>query len=299
MRNNQPTAQIAVNKSVLKLYNGKVYLQNNQEFGIELFNPTTNTIAAEVWLNDKREFNSLLVLRPGQRMFLECNPETNRKFKFDTYKVEGSNDQVKEAIKNNGKVEVKFYNQKTPPIINTYVYNPPLCNPVWFPNGNIFGPIYGVNPTIGTGGNQYFVGHTLTTTGNTTSTTLNANNASFTANVGATADSVDNQTLGFLNQELSTQSVNSGKVRSRSFAKKSLNKEVETGRIEAGSASNQRFTTVDMEFEWYSFHSVAVQILPHSQKQTVEQAAPRMYCTQCGVRNRNEWKFCPKCGAKF
>lgn len=239
MKNNQPTAQVAVNKSVLKLYNGKVYLQDNQEFGIELFNPTNNSIAAEVWLNDKKSFNSLLVLRPGQRMFLECNPETKRKFKFETYKVEDGNEQVKVAIKNNGKVEVKFFNEKIIPIViypivsEVAVFDPILCDLA------PYNPMYG-------------------------------------------------------------QSVNSLRRRFSKTSMPNLNdqtKEVETGRIEAGSTSGQKFETVNMEFDHYAFHSTSIQILPHSQK-PIEDASPRTYCIQCGIRNR-DWKFCPKCGSKF
>lgn len=281
MKNNQPTAQIAVNKSVLKLYNGKnVYLSDNQEFGIELFNPTTKNIAAEVYLNDSRAFDSLLVLRPGQRMFLECNPETKRKFKFETYKVEGDNDQVKQAIKNNGKVEVKFYNEKTPPpAITTY---PTICNPctINYPNPWWNQPI----------GHNFYVSNSGTSAGvsGTTFTTTNA----------STFGSATSDTFSFADLSASQEP-----IRTRGFGGNRLkatktSKELETGRIEAGSASDQKFDVVMMEFDTWAFHSASMQILPHSQK-PVETVSPRNYCAGCGLRNRNNWKFCPKCGRNF
>jgi len=288
MKNNQPTAQVAVNKSVLKLYDGKhVYLSDNQEFGIELFNPTTKNIAAEVYLNDSRAFGSLLVLRPGQRMFLECNPETKRKFKFETYKVEGDNEQVKAAIKNNGKVEVRFYNEKTPPIIYPTYTPPTMCYPCYTPT------IYGgtAYPTLG---NNFSVGNTSTINSGSVTTAATSNNASFTS-------SVNTDNFGFVaDQELKTRGFAPQGVNSMKRFKTTIDKpkEVETGRIEAGSTSGQKFDVVSMEFDPWAFHTTSVLILPHSQM-PVEATAPRNYCVGCGLRNRNEWKFCPKCGRNF
>ena len=65
---------IAVNKSLLKEYqttHGRtVYLDKDSEFQIKLFNPTTDTIAAEVYVNDK-VIGVPIIIRPGQLIWLE------------------------------------------------------------------------------------------------------------------------------------------------------------------------------------------------------------------------------------
>ena len=111
-----PTANIAVNKARLKVYNDSYYLTKGQEFEIELFNPTTNTLLAKIYLNDKPISQGGLVLRPGQRIFLDRYLDVAKKFLFDTYEVENS-DEVKEAIQNNGDFKVEFFKEKTQPII--------------------------------------------------------------------------------------------------------------------------------------------------------------------------------------
>jgi hypothetical protein len=111
-----PTANIAVNKARLKVYNDSYYLTKGQEFEIELFNPTTNTLLAKIYLNNKPISQGGLVLRPGQRIFLDRYLDVAKKFLFDTYDVENS-DEVKEAIQNNGDFKVQFFKEKTQPII--------------------------------------------------------------------------------------------------------------------------------------------------------------------------------------
>jgi hypothetical protein len=108
----EPTAKIAVNKSVLSEYqNGNFFLKNETEFQIELFNPTSNTIAAKVFINDVQISSSLLVIKPGERIWLERFIDSNQKFKFNTYSIDNSAEAL-EAIKSNGKVKVEFYNEQ-------------------------------------------------------------------------------------------------------------------------------------------------------------------------------------------
>jgi hypothetical protein len=109
--NTKATAHIARNKSRLKSYGENVYLKNGDTFEIELFNGYTTEVLAKIWINDELISRSGLILKPGQRYFLERFIDTNNKFKFDTYEVENSAE-VKEAIKSNGAVKVEFY-QKT------------------------------------------------------------------------------------------------------------------------------------------------------------------------------------------
>jgi hypothetical protein len=73
---------------------------------------------------------------------------------------------------------------------------------------------------------------------------------------------------------------------------------METGRIEAGSVSNQKFTEVNMNFETYPFKTVKYKIYPASaESQHVTDI--RHYCVECGRRKRKTEKYCPQCGTKF
>ena len=117
---------IAIAKSICKeystsLYSRVVYLENGQEFQIQLFNPNKFTIGAEIFINDEKLSNRI-VLKPGERIWLERYLDINKKFKFSTYEVEANDADVQEAIKDNGTIEVKFYKETkgdwTNPVIN-------------------------------------------------------------------------------------------------------------------------------------------------------------------------------------
>ena len=111
-----PQANIAINKSRIKLY-GKTsktptyYLKKGQEFEIELFNPTKDTIMAKISLNGKPIAQGGLVLKPGVRVFLDRYIDVARKFKFDTYEV-GNTAAVKKAIEDNGDFKVEFFREQ-------------------------------------------------------------------------------------------------------------------------------------------------------------------------------------------
>ena len=103
--NTVPTANIAVNKSRLKVYNNAgelptYYLQKGQEFQIELFNPTSDVVLAKIILNGNAISQGGLVLNPGQRVYLDRYLDVAKKFLFDTYEV-GKSAEVMAAIKNN------------------------------------------------------------------------------------------------------------------------------------------------------------------------------------------------------
>ena len=106
-----PTANLAINKSRLKVYGKKsevptYYLQKGQEFQIELFNPTKDTILAKISLNGKPIAQGGLVLRPAERVFLDRYIDVARKFKFDTYEVANTKESQK-AIEDNGDFKVE------------------------------------------------------------------------------------------------------------------------------------------------------------------------------------------------
>ena len=115
MGNNDTLVKIAVNKSLLKefLVNSQrtVYMDNGSEFQIQILNPYTYSIAASISINGI-EMSNQLVIKPGQRIWLERYLNEARKFLFETYEVNGESKQVENAIKNNGVIEVKFYKEK-------------------------------------------------------------------------------------------------------------------------------------------------------------------------------------------
>ena len=106
--NKHVEAHISRNKNRLKSYGKVVYLNNNDNFEIELFNGHTKKVMAQIWINDELISNSGLVLQPGQRYFLERFIDTNKKLQFNTYEVETSNKSLN-AIVDNGNVKIKFY----------------------------------------------------------------------------------------------------------------------------------------------------------------------------------------------
>ena len=196
----RPTAFITVNKGRRKIKDGKfVYLQSEQEFEIELFNPTSQTVLAKIKMNGKLISTSGIVLRPGERVFLDRFLDTPEKFKFDTYEVSGNNSSVQKAIAKNGLVQVDFYNEDTTIVVN----NTPNINirTPW-PNNNNWGGTYYFNNT------DVFGTTTVGSTLSDDSVTLTSLNAS------ATLDS-----LGFMDMDQSrsiTPRQPRNKVKSRS-----------------------------------------------------------------------------------
>lgn len=132
----RPTANIAVNRNRLKHYDDRVYLKDKTHFEIELFNPKTIKLLAKIYLNGVSISSSGIVILPGQRVFLERWLDESKKFLFETYSVEDS-EEAKTAIVDNGKVLVEFYDEMTItyPSISTYTYT----GPSWKP------PVYGTN----------------------------------------------------------------------------------------------------------------------------------------------------------
>lgn len=206
----------------------KIYLNNGDEFEIELHNPTTDNVKAEIKIDDKHISRGGIILRPGERMYLECFPDSKKKFTFRTYEVEDTNES-RNAIRNNGRVEIKFYKEKK--II-------PYCNPcpyyVYYPSGCTYPTYYDIyNTSFGTTAGNVNVGHTLTNTDSSVYTFKLNSDTNFSSNFTLTSASMDM---------------------------------METGQVEGGSRSDQEFEMVDMSFESYSFKTYSFHILPMSQK---------------------------------
>lgn len=142
----KPYAFIAINKNRVKHNSNTVYLQDKTEFQLELFNPTGDDVLAKIWLNNNLISSSGIIIRPGQRIYLDRYLDSPEKFVFNTYDVENINE-VKTAIANNGKVKVSFYKKTNltssgtititnpgtwnPWITYPYPTNPYPTNPLW------------------------------------------------------------------------------------------------------------------------------------------------------------------------
>jgi hypothetical protein len=106
-----PTAFVTRGRQRVKQYGNIVYLKNGEEFELELFNPTQSKVLAKIKINGNYISSSGIILRPGERVFLERYFDEAKKFLFETYEVNGSDPNVLQAIKNNGDVEIEFYSE--------------------------------------------------------------------------------------------------------------------------------------------------------------------------------------------
>lgn len=280
-----PTANIAVNKSRMKVYNKKgemptYYLQSGQEFQIEIFNPTTDVVLAKITLNNQLISQGGLVLNPGQRVFLDRYLDVAKKFKFDTYEVANTKE-VKKAIENNGDVKVEFYRERKP-----YYGGLQLQGTVM--GGSFGGPVW-INNTAGG-----YVPNTFTTT------SLN-NNASFTSSSSVGNTALYSSSIATMDSlSLGDVSVSSAPIKKEKSVLRSVkSKSIETGRVEQGSHSDQKFRTVNKDFEYFAFHTVEYKLLPVSQKiNTAEDLNVKVYCTNCGTKLGKGHKYCSSCGTK-
>jgi hypothetical protein len=107
----QAQAFITKRKQRLKQINRNIYLKDGDEYEIELFNPNPSYILAKIKIDGDYLSGGGIVLRPGERVFLERFLDSNNKFVFKTYNVDGEAEYVG-ALRNNGLVEVEFYLEK-------------------------------------------------------------------------------------------------------------------------------------------------------------------------------------------
>ena len=262
----KPTAHITKKKSRLKVYNGHVvFLNDKDNFEFEIHNPKNKTVLCKIKLNGEYISTGGIVLKPGQRVFLERFLDSNNKFEFSTYDVKDTSEN-RSAIDLNGDVSVEFYDEQRN---NIYLGN----------TLNLTRTIYGTVPS--------YYGTTITTgsAGYGTTTTYNTSNAIFTSSVSSDT---------FRSKFDTSKTLLSGKP--NSLKKKS--KSIETGRVEKGEQSNQTFTNSYEQFHYYTSHTIQFKIQPKSTKNiSVEKI--RQYCTECGTKTKSNYKFCPSCGNKL
>lgn len=227
--------------------NNRVYLNDKEPFEIELYNPLTESVLADIKVNGSSVSKSGLVIRPGERFYLDCFVDDKKKFVFNTYEVEDT-EQSKSAIQKNGTVEVYFYKEDTINLKNWSNLFQPIIEKHYYP---VY-PWYTPRPWYpsvwyGTTGGTITTSNSLVNT--TTNVTLNSNTSN-----GSYYTSTDLGSMTFTSNSSFSDNIGS------------INSKIETGRIEKGESSNQQFMSVEMEFQKYHISSVAYQILPESQK---------------------------------
>jgi hypothetical protein len=236
-------------KSIKK---GKVYLSDKSEFEIELFNPLKDCVLADIKLNGKSISKNGLILKPGQRFYLDCFIDDKKKFVFNTYDVDDT-DEVKSAIEKNGLLEVFFYKET---VLNLSQLNKTGTihihnhNDYYYPWGRTY---YGSCTTYGGVTNTLCGSNTITTNTNLGSYTTNSinTNASYSTGVNTVFTSSCDSNM------TNISSAGGGAAKSLS---------IETGRVEKGDVSDQKFKSVDMDFETYYIASTVIQLLPDSRK---------------------------------
>ena len=269
-----PCAYITKDKKRLKQVGQNVYLKNGDEFELELFNPSTNTVLSKIKLDGNYISGGGIVLKPGQRIFLERYLDDARKFKFETYEVDGTSNEVLDAISGNGDVVIDFFDE--------------YKQPVWTNNisygGSFGGPTYSTN----TGGSFQPPTHTTNTGGVT-----------FTTN-GFAGSTTGTASYSTLTAGISTAMFNTSSGNLNISGKKEVTMDsLETGRVEKGGKSDQSFQTVNKSFNHYACSTSIWKILPESQKQ-YDNKDLKVYCGNCGKkRKKDSDKFCSSCGTKF
>jgi hypothetical protein len=242
--NGNPTVNVTVNKSRKRVYDtdgsARVFLKDGEEFELELFNPTTKRVGAQIFLNGAAISQRIIVINPGERAFIERYLDDNKRFKFATYEVEAGNSQVDAAIANNGSVEVRFFYEKDAPKL--------------------------AMRTSSFGGQTRSRGLNLKSYGS---------NASYSSSSDVSMDSIMSFAPNF----------------------ESAPQTKETGRVAEGSTSSQSFRNVSIDFEYTHFAAVSVKLEPLS-NQPIEASEIRVYCAQCGRKQKPGEKFCPVCGTK-
>ena len=268
-----PQAWIAIKRNRQKIYNrqGKtqVYLKDGQEFQIELFNPTQTRYLVKFKINGNYQADRGLILNPGQRYFLDRFIDDDKKLEFSTYEIENSK-AAKKAIEKNGLLEVEFYAE-------TFLHGNIISYPRIYTTPNWSQPIWTTNPHQFWGGTSAGIfnnaggSSTLTLAGST------VNNITYTSGTVACGTTY-------------TSSANYSSVVNDAS--------IETGRVEKGEKSDQKFEEGYGTFGSWASYTTTVQIIPLSQKPAEAQEI-RSYCTGCGSRVKKQtWKFCPNCGTE-
>jgi hypothetical protein len=275
-----PCAYISKDRKRLKQFGQTVYLKNGDEFELELFNPLSNTVLAKIKLDGSYISGGGIVLKPGQRVFLERYLDDARKFKFETYEVDGTSNEVLDAIAGNGDVVIDFFDEYKQPVWN---------NPITYVGGSFGGPVHIYNTNTHSGGYAH------TTLSNNVSFTSSSNTSGVNFNTTSMSNTFAGPNLRSKRGILKSKGNSRSEVTMDMLSMDSI----ETGRVEKGGSSDQSFQTVNKTFNHHTCASSVWKILPVSQK-VYEKQDLKVYCSNCGKkRKKDSDKFCSSCGNKF
>lgn len=262
----------------------KIYLEDGKSFEIELFNPLTEAVLSEIKVNGKSVSSTGLVIRPGERCYLDCFIDDKKKFVFKTYEVEDTKES-KDAISKNGLVEIFFYKEET------------LHLPKWKEKVvPVYYPVYPYlqypwsYPYLQYPWPQYYGG--ITTTGGYGSLTVSnsSSNLAINCNSGYTGISTCN---AFYSSSNIVPDVEYANINSLSSPL------METGRVERGESSSQKFEDIEMNFETYCISNVIYHLFPESQKPIEVKDIKKKFCENCGRNLKGTENFCSDCGCKI
>ncbi len=275
-----PSAFITKNRQRIRQYNDTVYLKNGDEFEIEIHNPLQTTVLAKIKINGKSISNTGLIVKPGARVFLERYFDNPRKFKFETYEVTGSQENLK-AIELNGLLDVEFFLEEE--ISPTFTYVPPVYSqPIWY--------------NYNTPWDTPICGNVSFTTANTGAHGGGICSTTITGGINYNATGGDEIKVKAFNQ---SGDLSRGSSDGPNLRRLTRTKSVETGRVESGSHSNQSFTMENRRFNRYYFNRISWKLLPESVK-PYEVKDIKSYCPSCGTKvKKSSHKFCYNCGGQL
>ena len=278
MKEQKNLAHIAINKSRVKecknsICDRIVYLNNGTEFQLEFFNPYHYTIGIRFSFDENSTNSHMLVLKPGERVWLDRYLDSPKKFLFSTYEVENSKE-AREAISENGFINIQFYREK-----KTYPNTYPTINikkDNWWEHDN---------------GWQTLKWYSYTSS--------NCSDISEFDNK-LTCNSNCCQEDDLVLRNWVTSEINDVPIQTSSSTINATHycDTIETGRIEEGSYSNQSFNNVYNEFYSLPFKTEKIKLLPTSQKPVIKSDLQKKFCYNCGRKIKDKFKFCPNCGAK-
>lgn len=275
----KPSAHICINNGRCKSYSTyqgedtnkdctgitKFYsLENHQEFQIELYNPTERVKGVKLKINGELS-NGTLILRPGERFFLDRYIDNQNKFMYDEYFVllRGT---INTPIRFNGDIEVLFFDEAKKDInefFNTKIWGK---NPYIYETPTIYD--WGRTPVI------YYSGP------NSTSNFLNCDiDGSNIQNASITTSTFSN---GLNENEIKTGRISKGEKSYQEFG-------VGYEQFEniASSVVKMNISTNRKQTDCSS-----------SCASTTDLFSSRRYCTNCGKHLKQSFKYCPKCGQK-
>lgn len=249
-------------KDQLPKYGDSYYLKDGQEFILMLYNPTQRKVAAKIFINGRAE-SSMLVLKPGQRAWIERFLDTDRRFLFETYEVDDT-PEGRNATADNGRVRVEFYYETVPQPQIVYVEKP-----VYIP----YNP-YPQQPWVTPG--IYYSQSAGTIQGINGAAHATMDSVNFSCNVGSVQYSSKDQGLNELLKDEAPQ--------------------METGRVEMGAKSNQQFGTSYDSFESSWFHAEEFRLMPERYRPA---ESVKVHCTQCNKVKKPGDVFCSRCGTRY